>query len=366
MFRCWILCLTIATTWAAPGVAMSATLEITATFDGRSGSSRQGFVDTTRMLAPCPGETCDGQGLLATPLSVTFRANPLVTSSDRGDRLFRWGISAAPRKLTMSNGSEAHPVELRIASLALTQSNTSAPWTFAEGSGTHGGCRMVSSVADSAVAWALPRSDTFCEVRVANDVQPTQFHVALGYDIVFPDAIRMANGIYRGEVRYGIGHGQDIDPVGGEANDAELVLRVTLTVEHEFRVDFGQGAGNPLMRVELEPPGGWGNTETNVVGKSMPFRVSAGGPFAMTLVCGMANGNGCGLTSKRAGTRTLYVDTVDIGGELRNNLSPAVPARFNAAARVLTQVPAAITFSSLAGDVGERYEGGITLIFEAQ
>jgi hypothetical protein len=367
MFRFWIRFLMVMALSCVAHRTTATTLDIAANFSSHANGARQGFIDTTRRSAACAGIACH---LLVTSLTVTAPAAPTAALSDSNQRVFRLGAPGAPRKMTVSNGTETHPLELRIATIALTQRGAGAPWVFIDNQDTHGGCRAVGDgrPGSTDVAWALPKADTHCEARATNLTQPARFDVALGYELVFPDAIRMANGVYRGEVRYGVGKGGHIDTYDGEATDAELVVRVTLTVEHEFRIDFGQGAGNPVMRVDLEPPGGWGNTGTNIVGKSVPFRVSAGGPFSVTILCGVKSTGGCALASTRAGTRprTLYVDDIDIGGESHTSPDPSFPMSFNASAKVLVQAPSSLKFSSQAGEVGERYEGGITLVFEAK
>lgn len=365
--RFWPRFLVVMALSCVAGRTTATTLDIAANFSGHANDARQGFIDTTRLSAACAGQACH---LHATSLTVTVPATPITAPSDSNERVFRLGAPGAPRRITVSNGTEVHPLELRIATIALTQSSAGAPWVFTDSQAAHGGCRAIPAGGPGStdLAWALPKADTHCEARVTDVTQAAQFDVALGYELVFPDAIRMANGVYRGEVRYGVGKGRHIDTYDGDATDAELVLRVTLTVEHEFRIDFGQGAGNPVMRVDLEPPGGWGNTGTNIVGKSVPFRVSAGGPFSVTVLCGVKSAGGCALASTRGGTRprTLYVDHIDIGGESHASPDPSFPTSFNAAAKVLVQAPSSLYFSSQAGEVGERYEGGITLVFEAK
>jgi len=113
-------------------------------------------------------------------------------------------------------------------------------------------------------------------------------YMLFAYELMTPNPLKMAAGIYTGQVTYSVGPGQDFD--FGDLmipNDPIFQLTFTLTVEHTLKVEIPPG-GN---RIQLEPQGGWqawlnqGRKPARLF-RDQTFNLSASSRFKMQLECG--------------------------------------------------------------------------------
>jgi hypothetical protein len=110
----------------------------------------------------------------------------------------------------------------------------------------------------------------------------------------------MHSGIYRGEIRYTVGPGQDFDYHNtAKSSSNEIVFKFELDVQHNLKVDFPGGtAGRPVVAT-LEPDGGWqawqGGSMPPRVRQDVPFRLSMSGPMSVYMLCGQQLGPRCAI-----------------------------------------------------------------------
>jgi len=207
--------------------------------------------------------------------------------------------------------------------------------------------------------------------------------VSIGYELVNPNPLRMPNGTYTGVVSYDVGRGKAIDLGEGEYSDSVINFNLTLTVEHQIRVEFPANSD----RVLLEPDGGWldwlnkGRRPTRLY-REQPFRLWGSAPMHMYLTCEYAMGNRCGIANNRTGEQvpvdiTLTLpDAFRYQGQLVQQLALPVgqPAAltFDAIRPLLSgrsQLHYSVAQEHMAGmlaNAGTTYQGDVTIIFDAE
>lgn len=263
-------------------------------------------------------------------------------------------------------------------------------------SGVHGaavgGCSGRTGIGGShaySFAWSTPVDFRLCSrPPYAPEKTIGPFHgsideISVGYDLVAPNPLQLPNGTYTGSVNYSIGQGQQLDLGLGQYSDDLVNFNLTLTVEHQIRVEFPANSD----RVILEPDGGWlqwlnkGRRPTRLY-REQPFRLWASAPLHMYLLCEHTLGNRCGIAETRTG------DPVPV------DISVSLPDAFRHQGQLVQKIalpvgkPSALTFDavrpllsgrsllhySVAADQvnrmldnhGSTYKGNVTIIFDAQ
>jgi hypothetical protein len=366
--------------------AVAVTLEISADFKPGHDGARHAFVDTTPASGFCTtlAAQCRSAGMASIDTRVTgVSRRAAETSADAlVQREFALTLPGLQRRVRVTNGRDTYELKFRIAAHALALSGAGRDLVDDGLHSPEGGCRSMQ--AGNPYVWTTPAATTRCHARLAPSA-PDELHytTSLGYELIFPDAAKMPAGVYRGELRYGIGAGQDFDYLGDTTtNDTEVVFRFTLNVEHALRVDFGHGrSGAPIMAT-LEPRGGWqawrGRSAPEELVNELPFRLSLSGPTRIHMTCGSQLGTACSMRSTRdpsmatALAVAMSIPGAHVMGDGRAVERMAVPVGATAATTVgphtgMLQAQPSLLHVSTGGNLepGTTYAGDITLVFDA-
>lgn len=207
---------------------------------------------------------------------------------------------------------------------------------------------------------------------------------AVHYALLMPRPIGMPQGIYRGSLRYSIGPGGDLDFGTGliGLGDDQLTIHFELDVQHDLYLNFPPGS----ERAVLEPPGGWGawlggRGAPSRLYRDLPMRIWSSGPIKIYKRCQHELGGICGLRESSGHMVPVQV-AVTLPAGMQHNGSPinrvAVPTHQAAALQIdaidtVWNRPGQLHFEVAGSDVpsmlahpGSRYEGLVTVVFEAQ
>lgn len=155
-------------------------------------------------------------------------------------------------------------------------------------------------------AWAMRTSASLtCTKSTRYDFSSMRLEgVSYAYEMHSPNPLAMRNGVYTGSLRLSVGQGGDISfGENGTPSESELILNFTLTVAHEFQVNFPSAS----PQVNLVPIGGW--EQWTQYGKApsslrqeLPFSLTSSSPFSVALRCEHDAGEGCGIAENVSGT----------------------------------------------------------------
>lgn len=234
--------------------------------------------------------------------------------------------------------------------------------------------------------WRHPPGSAVCAKKALFDIpQPFQYETFdITYELITPNPLQMAAGVYTGQHVFRIGPHQDFD-LGDvmDPDDNEIVLDFLLNVEHVLKVDIPPG-GN---RVELEPLGGWqswlqqGRKPTRLF-RDQTFNISASSRFKMKLECSWAIGDNCVLRGSVSGLGVQILTSVslpygltDAGGQTVNRrlLSRGVQPVFQPGFYV-DRKPGTLHFEVIPVHVGviikpgqsEQFSGQVTIIWDSE
>lgn len=256
-----------------------------------------------------------------------------------------------------------------------------------------GGCEFFTSIGNTTLVrfrWGIytppapqPCHDyTNTNVGLRTDVQVTQFGV--GFELIMPRPIGMPQGIYRGSVDYTIGPGGDFDfgNAVSNLNGTRLKVNFELDVQHDLYLQFPPGSD----RAVLEPPGGWmawlsGRSTPPRLFRDIPLRIWSTGPIKLYKRCQYELAGICGLRESSGHMVPVQVAVtlpagMQHGGKPINRV--AIPTHEAAALQVepistVWNQPGQLHFEVAGSDVpsmlahpGSRYEGLVTVVFEAQ
>ena len=385
--------------------ATAAELDITARF--RPSASEPNiirFVNTTPLSGYCHGNTshCNpGDFTIMTPLRLDRSWQvPGPIENQNYQR-----VDGAWKTVTVFSETRGEPFDVRFRlNLLARRYNLGSLQpggirgemsTVANSSGimgaSSGGCRGRLGAGNAQLyefAWEVPDDWRACSRNHRPDLELGPYlgtigNISIGYELVAPNPMQLPNGTYTGQASYTVGEGRQIDLGPGTYNDELLNFNLTLTVEHQIRVEFPAGSD----RVVLEPDNGWldwlnkGRRPPRLY-REQPFRLWASAPLHMYLVCEHTLGNRCGIAETRTG------DPVPV------DIAVSLPDAFRHQGQPVQKIPlpvgklAALTFDavrpllsgrsllhySVAQDQVNRmldnaastYKGDVTIIFDAQ
>lgn len=328
------------------------------------------------------------QNLFVADLPITYHKYNVGNASDVRDRHF----TQMPGERIVEVFNDAG----RRYSVYFSFTGISQNLAYLSGDNTNawadGGCSHVVTVRDTSrvqYMWRVrqPKAPQGCYDDHSNsgktaEVSVTQFGVE--YELIMPRPIGMPQGIYRGTVEYSIGPGGDID-LGNAVtnlNDTRLRVNFELDVQHDLYVNFPPGSDHAV----LEPPGGWnawlgGRGAPGKLYRDLPLRVFTTGPIGIYKRCEYELGDGCGI--RETAGHLVGVDvSLTLPTGLQHNGNPvnrlAIPTRKSAALLIeaLSPVwnrPGQLHFEVSGSSVppmlaqpGSRYEGLVTVVFEAE
>jgi hypothetical protein len=150
---------------------------------------------------------------------------------------------------------------------------------------------------DFAFLWLTPVPGV-CQARANFEIPALSYpRLNFAYAVRTPDPLKMAPGVYTGNILYRLGPGADFDMGDNmQATPDSLQLVFTLTVNHVLAVEIPPG-GN---EVQLVPAGGWQawlqqGRKPNRLLRDQTFNIWTSTPFKMQLSCVIDLGNTCGL-----------------------------------------------------------------------
>lgn len=229
----------------------------------------------------------------------------------------------------------------------------------------------ITVIALSQGAQAECRRVNLREVQIYYMMPPTA-----AIQILSPNPLSMQSGTYTGYLNLLLGSGGDIDM--SNVTDGPFVIRLHLTVEHDFGVRFP--AGSRLL--SLVPEGGWmawlqrGRKPTRLF-RDQNFDLQTSAPFKMRLICEFPAGASCGIQSDRGDRVPLEVSVSLTGGfqdaasqpvtryPLTSVASPSFrPSGYQLSKGTMHFEVPKVDMETMLTHPGTRYSGNVTIIFE--
>ncbi|WP_228007791.1 hypothetical protein [Kosakonia pseudosacchari] len=313
-------------------------MEITAEFvPSMAHPENNTFTNTTPQSGYCvsfPGE-CAGSGLVSINMgniTVSLATAGFTANSDPRMGMY-FKMPGAMRNITVVNQQTGSSVTLgfRVNAFA-ARYRTRTGWVLSDHQNTWNGSSFVNAPAPCGYSgvgnysdtwyrfmWKWPVSDAACYKTARKDLTGEPYLIeetSIGYELITPDPLKMASGIYTGTLSLNVGPGGDID-FGDNftASDNNLTLNFTLTVNHELKLT--PAAGAQTVALQPCPAGkicsedeGEANWERWMVSRVTPqltgrsaFTLSSSGGFTVFLDCAERVGDECALTSDNSGQR---------------------------------------------------------------
>lgn len=198
-----------------------------------------------------------------------------------------------------------------------------------------------------------------------------------GFKITPPSPLKMPNGIYTGSIILSLGQNKDIDLGNGVYEDNQLIIELTLKVQHQIKVEFPPGGD----KVVLQPPGGWHDWIYR--GKShippyliaeLPYRLWSSSDFNVWLNCQYAIGEVCMLNNERLGMQVkldvIYVNKSKEEFPLTHGVKKLFtagikdPYYINEERSIIFKVQKPV-LALMMEYPGSTYKGNVTLIYDA-
>jgi len=185
------------------------------------------------------------------------------------------------------------------------------------------------------------------------------------------------NGIYTGSIILSVGQNKDIDLGNGVYEDNQLIIELTLKVQHQIKVEFPPGGD----KVVLQPPGGWHDWIYR--GKArippyliaeLPYRLWSSSDFNVWLNCQYAIGEVCMLNNERLGMQVrldvIYVnkskEEIPLKHGVKKLFSASLrgPYFINEERSIIFKVQEPV-LALMMEYPGSTYKGNVTLIYDA-
>ncbi|OKP69641.1 hypothetical protein [Pseudomonas sp. CFT9] len=233
--------------------------------------------------------------------------------------------------------------------------------------------------------WIVPENAGACAVTASYEIPWMNYHhLEYGYELKTPNPLTMTAGEYSGSLSYTMGPGADFD-FGDIMVPADNIatFNFTLQVEHILKITLPPGGS----RIELLPEGGWQawlnrGRQPSRLSRDQTFSIFSSGRFKMTLECGLAIGNTCGLRNGAGDEVPLQV-AVSLPFGLHNQRDEPVnrqPLRRDGVGTELIQSvhyvnnrPGTLHFQVDKEDVsdmlkapGSTYSGVVTVIWDSE
>ncbi|MET5964003.1 hypothetical protein WIA93_24565 [Citrobacter amalonaticus] len=136
-------------------------------------------------------------------------------------------------------------------------------------------------------------------LRTGDDIEKL-YDQSIAYELITPNPLEMESGIYRGQVKFTVGPGGDIDYGDNyQPSDRELIINFTLTVNHELKVTPLPGGTDIVLYpcyqgIKCEQKDSEKNWERWIVTNIPPqklsglskFNISSSGSFTVYMACG--------------------------------------------------------------------------------
>ncbi|WP_330209088.1 hypothetical protein [Pseudomonas sp. AM4(2022)] len=296
--------------------ALAIVEEITAVFrPDPSNPMSNKFTNTTPQSGLCPWHVparCEAVNTFSIRNSA-FRANsagpiPAYPDDPRKSAYFKVPSAFRDLQVTHRGTGRVETVQMRMAGIGGRWNAPVSAWTTTDSNwnrywyGAPPPCMPINYIAAGVnfalFFWIVPENAGACSVTNGYAIERMSYTtLEYGYELKTPNPLGMDAGVYEGSITYSMGPGGDVD--FGDAmipDENTLTFNFTLSVEHNLKVDLPPG-GN---RVELLPEGGWQawlnrGRQPSRLFRDQTFVISASGRFKMTLECGLAIGNTCGL-----------------------------------------------------------------------
>lgn len=379
--------------------AQASPVEITAEY--RASDFNDEFRNTTPNSGYCVEFICDF-GMFSLALPITY------------ERTYTTGLPPVPDRWTLqtpgettievvSDSGERANLKLQITHVAQTLvKGSTVDMVRLENPAAHhvagGGCTWVDGwlydqTAEGAFAWQIdnPRSPSLCypaetNVSVPREVSPRVQSFSIAYKLIYPPPHTLGMGTYRGSVTFSVGETGDfaLGSKVSQLNTNSVTLNFVLSVHHQVSVQFPANSD----RVVLEPTGGWQKWLSTGVAPSelkasLPFRLTASGPFSIRMECGEVTGpNICAIRNQRTQAVTAFIVRVHPPKGTEFAHQPGAPAtpfpildgqtvRFRTPNLLLNSL-GQFTFETYAPFIqellktpGDDWAGLVTLIFDA-
>ncbi|HFK2925761.1 TPA: hypothetical protein ACGY8I_003039 [Aeromonas hydrophila] len=214
---------------------------------------------------------------------------------------------------------------------------------------------------------------TGLSVDGTSDIQAMFF----GFKITPPSPLKMPNGIYTGSIILSVGQNKDIDLGNGVYEDNQLIIELTLKVQHQIKVEFPPGGD----KVVLQPPGGWHDWIYRGKARIPPYliaellyRLWSSSDFNVWLNCQYAIGEVCMLNNERLGMQ-VRLDVIYVNKSKEEiSLKHGVKKLFSASLRgpyfineersIIFKVQEPV-LALMMEYPGSTYKGNVTLIYDA-
>ncbi len=326
-------CLLLVASFFSPAATMNITAEFVPSMAHPENNT---FTNTTPQSGYCvlyPGQ-CVAYGTFSINMGgiTASLATTGITANSEPRMGIYFKMPGAVRNITVVNQQTGTPVTLGFRVNAFSADYlTRTSWTLADHSRWNGGS-FVNAPAPCGVSgvgsynkshyqfmWKWPASDAACYKIATVDMTGEPYFLnenSIGYELITPDPLKMASGIYTGSLSLTVGPGGDID-FGDNftASDSNLTLNFTLTVNHELKLT--PAAGAQMVALQPCPAGkicsedeGDANWERWMVSRVTPqltgrsaFTLSSSGSFTVFMDCAERVGNECALTSDNSGQR---------------------------------------------------------------
>lgn len=301
------------------------------------------FTNTTPQSGYCvslPNQCTNGSfsismgGITASLATSGFTAN----SEPRMGMYFK--MPAAWRDVVITNQSNGNKVALnfRVSAFAAEYSTRSS-WSLSDHQQAWNGGSFVyapSPCGYSGVGywdakyyrfmWKWPVKDAACSKTAKKDLTGEPYSIidtSIGYELKTPDPLKLESGIYTGILTLTVGPGGDIDFGDNfQASDTELILKFTLSVNHELKLTTTADE----QAVSLQPcasgrictaDAGSANWERWMVTRVTPeltgrsqFSLSSSGSFRVYLECEQQSGTDCALRSDKMPSQLVPIRTL--------------------------------------------------------
>lgn len=382
--------LLLALAFSLPAQAQQATISA----EYRGGSD---FINTTPSAGFCVQwpEQCSIRGVETVALPITYSKRTVRGAPDIRDRFYIHLPGRRSFTVTNDRSGESHELVFQITNVSqrVESANNGGVPVFTQSTGA--GC-IYQFTAGIPRRWARylwrvrdPVSPVHCssssQVGSPGDVvQSVVNELGIVYQLTMPSPLKMKQGTYRGQLHYTIGPNADFDFGNGVTNLSSdtLTLNFELSVVHAFVIDFPANSD----RVVLEPPGGWGQwlhrrQPPRRLYRDLPLRIWSSGPFTLHSLCEHAQGNQCAIRNLDNGHQVPVQVALTLPGGIQHNGQPvnrlAVPVDRASAIELESIEPVinrsgmlhfeagAAAVAEMIGYPGSRYEGDVTVVFDA-
>ncbi|WP_426150584.1 hypothetical protein [Pseudomonas sp. DC3000-4b1] len=308
----------------ASHLAQADAVEITAEY--RASEYNDEFRNTTPNSGYCVEYGCETD-MFSVSLPITYERTVISGLSPIPDR---WSLKTPAEAIVDIVSDQGERASLRFQVTHIAQSvgvGSDGDLGYTENPAAHrtagGGCtRLEGWLNEDSVlggfAWRVdnPRSPSVCYPNNEPDdsprpITPRVWNTSIAYKLIYPPPHTLPMGTYHGSVTFSVGETGDF-ALGSKVSRLSVnsvTFNFTLSVHHQVSVQFPANSD----RVVLEPTGGWqkwlstGVAPTELTA-SLPFRLTASGPFSIRMECGEATGPKiCAIRNRRTQALTSFI-----------------------------------------------------------